>query len=408
MGRVRIVALLLASWLAAAAPAQEADRDLWVSTMVRIARPVWANLSRATLNDSMPFESVSRDPARRVASRLEAVGRTLCGMAPWLELGADSTAEGRLRGEFLGMVAEGLRRAVDPSSPDYLTFGRGISQSLVDAAFLAQGLLRAPRQVWLRLDSVTRRRLVAELERTRTVKPNETNWLLFASTVEAALLEFTGRCDTARLCYGVNRFVNDGWYKGDGWFGDGAEFHFDYYNSIVIHPMLTDVLGVMVRHGLASRPVYDRQVRRLVRQSAILERLISPEGTYPVVGRSITYRFGVFHALAQAALMGVLPRGLASQAGPALTAVIRRQAGAPGTFDSGGWLRVGFAGSQPRMGEKYINTGSEYMCMAVFLPLGLPVDDAFWRGPHRKWTSLRAWEGADVGADHALRDSREK
>lgn len=352
MGRVRIVALLLASWLAAAAPAQEADRDLWVSTMVRIARPVWANLSRATLNDSMPFESVSRDPARRVASRLEAVGRTLCGMAPWLELGADSTAEGRLRGEFLGMVAE--------------------------------------------------------LERTRTVKPNETNWLLFATTVEAALLEFTGRCDTARLCYGVNRFVNDGWYKGDGWFGDGAEFHFDYYNSIVIHPMLTDVLGVMVRHGLASRPVYDRQVRRLVRQSAILERLISPEGTYPVVGRSITYRFGVFHALAQAALMGVLPRGLASQAGPALTAVIRRQAGAPGTFDSGGWLRVGFAGSQPRMGEKYINTGSEYMCMAVFLPLGLPADDAFWRGPHRKWTSLRAWEAADVGADHALRDSREK
>lgn len=67
MGRVRIVALLLASWLAAAAPAQEADRGLWVSTMVRIARPVWANLSRATLNDSMPFESVSRDPARRVA-----------------------------------------------------------------------------------------------------------------------------------------------------------------------------------------------------------------------------------------------------------------------------------------------------------------------------------------------------
>lgn len=29
--------------------------------------------------------------------------------------------------------------------------------------------------------------------------------------------------------------------------------------------------------------------------------MISPEGSYPVIGRSITYRFGSFHALADAA-----------------------------------------------------------------------------------------------------------
>ena len=408
MDRNKIIALLFVLCNATAALAQKADRAYWVQTMERIARPVWENLSNATLDANMPFESTSRDSTRRVASRLEAVGRTLCGMAPWLELGEDTTSEGRLRGEFITMVTKGLREAVNPASPDYLTFGRGISQSLVDAAFLAEGLLRAPRQVWKRLDSQTQARLTAELKRTRTVKPNETNWLLFASTVEAALLEFTGQCDTARLRYGVNRFLNDGWYKGAGWFGDGAEFHFDYYNSLVIHPMLTDVLGVMLRHGLCDQATYHRQTRRLARQAAILERLISPEGTYPVVGRSITYRFGVFHALAQAALTGALPAKLVSQTGPALTAVIKRQAEAPGTFDADGWLRVGFAGSQPRMGEKYINTGSEYMCMAVFLPLGLPADNAFWSGPHRKWSSLRAWQGEDIGADHALRDSKEK
>ena len=32
------------------------------------------------------------------------------------------------------------------------------------------------------------------------------------------------------------------WYKGDGAYGDGPAFHWDYYNSFVIHPMLLDVL----------------------------------------------------------------------------------------------------------------------------------------------------------------------
>lgn len=88
------------------------------------------------------------------------------------------------------------------------------------------------------------KKLVYELKRTRGIKPNESNWLLFASMVEAALLEFTGEYDSQRLYYGVNRFIDE-WYKGDAWYGDGAELHLDYYNSLVIHPMLTDVLSVM-------------------------------------------------------------------------------------------------------------------------------------------------------------------
>lgn len=64
------------------------------------------------------------------------------------------------------------------------------------------------------------KKLVYELKRTRGIKPNESNWLLFASMVEAALLEFTGEYDSQRLYYGVNRFIDE-WYKGDAWYGDG-------------------------------------------------------------------------------------------------------------------------------------------------------------------------------------------
>ncbi len=37
------------------------------------------------------------------------------------------------------------------------------------------------------------------------------------------------------------------WYKGDGVYGDGADFHLDYYNSYGIHPMLLQILKVTVK-----------------------------------------------------------------------------------------------------------------------------------------------------------------
>ncbi len=216
------------------------------------------------------------------------------------------------------------------------------------------------------------------------------------------MLEFTGEYDAERLNYGVDRFCND-WYKGDAWYGDGAHFHFDYYNSLVIHPMLTEVLTVMKKHGLEGADFLPLQQKFHGRYAQQLERMISPEGSYPVIGRSIAYRTGSFHALADAALLHLLPSGInPAQVRCALTAVMRRQFSQPHTFDTDGWLRVGFAGSQINMGEEYINTGSVYLCMAAFLPLGLPATDAFWANPPVDWTALKAWQGVDVGSDHSI------
>ena len=179
-----------------AQPTGSEDRMYWVQTLTRIADPVLVNLSQGTLKKNMPFESLSDEPLRRSVSYLEAVGRTVCGIAPWLELGPDDTQEGKLRERYIQLVVKGLKQAVDPQSADYLMFDNRHSQPLVDAAFLVQGLLRAPRQLWGNLDVDIQKKLVYELKRTRGIKPNESNWLLFASMVEAALLEFTGEYDS--------------------------------------------------------------------------------------------------------------------------------------------------------------------------------------------------------------------
>jgi hypothetical protein len=332
-------------------------------------------------------------------THLEALGRLIAGLAPWLELPADGTPEGTLRAKYGELARRAIDRAVDPASRDFLNFSKG-GQPLVDAAFLAQGVLRAPRALRESLGAGTTTRLVAALEATRAITPGFNNWLLFSATVEAALATLGARWDRMRVDYALRQ--HDQWYKGDGVYGDGPQFRWDYYNSFVIQPMLLDVLDVCRGESAAWKDLAGRVQQRARRYAAVLERLIAPDGTFPPIGRSIAYRFGAMQALAQMALRRDLPDGVSpAQVRGALTAVIRRSIEMPGTFDDQGWLRIGFAGHQPGVGERYISTGSVYLCAVGLLPLGLPASDEFWAAPTQPWTSVRAWSGQPFPIDRA-------
>ena len=136
---------------------------------------------------------------------------------------------------------------------------------------------------------------------------------------------------------------------------------------------------------------------------AARRRLPLLAGTFPAIGRSLAYRFGAFQLLAQIALLQQLPDTVApAQVRGALTAVIRRMIEAPGTFDENGWLHIGFCGHQPGIGERYISTGSLYLCAAGLLPLGLPPTAEFWAAPAVPWTAQKIWSGVDIACDHAL------
>src|SRR5919197_755484 len=158
--------------------------------------------------------------------------------------------------------------------------------------------------------------------------------------------------------------------------------------------MLLDVLGQLSRVTAEWKGLEADVVKRAKRYAAIQERMISPEGTFPPIGRSLAYRFGALQLLGQMALRSELPDGISpAQVRSAMTAVIRRMIEAPGTFDAGGWLQIGFAGHQPAIGESYISTGSLYLCAVALLPLGLQPSDEFWSAPPQPWTSVRAWSG---------------
>lgn len=385
-------------------------RQFWVAKAYQMSYPVVKNLSQGTLRQNMPLEHPLSDEkgfnpktSNLRFTHLEAVGRTLCGIAPWLECTADLSAERR---EILSLAHSGLRNAVDSLSPDFLNF-RDRSQPLVDAAFLAQAFLRSPTQLWGGLDDVTKQNMIRELKLTRNIKPNMNNWLLFSATVEAFLCYIGEPYQVQSIEFALEKMEE--WYKGDALYGDGPKLHYDYYNSYVIQPMMVDIMAVM-HSKLPENPNFNSQRSAVVnarasRYAEILERSISPEGTFPVVGRSILYRTGAMQSLAQASLLGQLPKELTTgQVREALTLVIRRMLNFRDTYDKSGWLTMGFCGNAARKaGEYYLSTGSMYLASTVFLPLGLPESDQFWSSPAQSWTSKKAWSGEKFPIDESLK-----
>lgn len=378
------------------------DRYLWLSALQRIAEPVLRAGASGTLTSTMPVEARDGVRDRHLYTHLEAVGRTVAGIAPWLACAGLTGEEEDLRCQFAHLARQTIASISNPDSADFLNFSVG-NQPLVDAAFLAQGILRAPGELLDPLDASVRSNLAACMRSVREhCKPGFSNWLLFAAMVEALMCRLGVEWDAMRVDYALRQ--HEQWYVGDGAYGDGPEFHWDYYNSFVIQPMLLDVLSEVGDKYPEWQQMRPAALDRIRRYALVQERLIGPEGSYPPLGRSITYRFGAFQALAHVALLRQLPAELpAAQARCALTAVLGRFFNYPDMFRPDGWLQIGLYGHQPNLGESYISTGSLYLFTVGFLPLGLSPADEFWSGLATDWTQRQLQAGQDLPADHALR-----
>lgn len=382
------------------------DRELWCGVMYQMAAPVLSNMSEGKLQQNMQVElSPTWDGRDKGVTYMECFGRLMSGLAPWLSLPDDDSTEGTQRKQLREWALQSYIQAVDPASPDYLLW-RKEGQPLVDAAYVAESFLRGYDALWVPLDEVTKQRYITEFTQLRRVDPPYTNWLLFSSTVECFLQKAGAQSDTYRIVSALRKIEE--WYVGDGWYSDGPGFAFDYYNSFVIQPMYVECLEVMTKEGKnkiwnAPDCNYGKAVKRMQRFGMILERFISPEGSFPVFGRSITYRTGVLQPLALLALRQQLPTELPNgQVRAAMTSVIKRMFSDDRNFNEKGFLRLGFNGSQPKISDWYTNNGSLYLASLAFLPLGLPADHPFWTDAPQDWTSKKAWAGEEFPKDHAI------
>lgn len=385
------------------------DRSYWTGLAYDMAAPILKNMAEGKLQANMQVEvSPNWDGRDKKVTYMEAFGRLMAGIAPWLSLPDDETEEGLKRKGLCEMALKSYANAVDPDSPDYLLW-RGHGQALVDAAYIAESFLRGYDALWTPLDSLTKKRYIEEFTQLRRIDPPYTNWLLFSSTIESLLAKAGAECDEYRINSAIRKVEE--WYTGDGWYADGPSFAFDYYSSYVFHPMYLETLATLRDSGRYTRihygDYYRRALKRAQKYSLVLERLISPEGTFPVFGRSIPYRMATMQPLALMAWYEELPAGVSNgQVRAALTSVMHNMFDGKENFNEGGFLTIGFAGRQPNVADWYTNNGSLYMTSLAFLPLGLPASHPFWTDAPRQWTSQKAWSGKPFPKDHHWNDGQ--
>lgn len=381
------------------------DRQFTADLAYKIAAPVLQNMAKGELKKNMQIEVSPHwyEGRNKDVTYMEAFGRLMAGIAPWLDLPEDNTAEGLQRKQLCEWALKSYAHAVDPESPDYLLW-RKEAQPLVDAAFIAQSFIRAPKHLWEPLDDITKQRYIEEFTLMRRINPPYNNWLLFSATIEAFLLSIDAPYDAYRI-HSALRKTNE-WYVGDGFYADGNNFSFDYYNSYVIQPMYVEVLEICIdKKRIVRQEALDVATKRIQRYATILERLISPEASFPAFGRSITYRTGAFQSLALVSWKEILPKELTEgQVRNALTSVTRRMFSSGNNFNEKGFLQLGFVGHQPELSDGYTNNGSLYLTSFSLLPLGLPANHSFWTSPAENWTAKKAWSEQPFAKDGAMHE----
>lgn len=388
-------------------PAGPADRAYMLAILEKMALPVLERMAEGRLQrEWKPEVSPTWDGRPITVAYLEAFGRLMDGIAPWLALPDDESAEGRLRRRIRGLALESYVHSVDPKSPDRLAW-EGHGQALVDGAYFASALMRAPDALWKPLDTATKQRIIGVIKGLRRVSPPYQNWLLFASINEAFLFSIGEDWDPMRIDLTVKLFSQN-WYAGDGWYQDGEKFHFDYYNSYVIHPMLVMVLETLTKgkpdfNNLQPKAELARALKRMQRFGEHLERMIGPDGAYAAIGRSLTYRTAAHQVLGVLAWRDWLPKSLSPAKVRAATVAAQRRIFAdPTNFDSRDFLAIGFTRAQPSLGDWYSNAGSMYIASESLVALGLPASAPYWTLPGEPWTMRLAYSGRDFPKDYPV------
>jgi hypothetical protein len=84
---------------------------MWISALRRLADPVLTNLANATLRRECPLSK--RRCESRVGHALEALGRLVAGIAPWIEL----PRMARLKASFVHAMPSSRGVRFTPSIP---------------------------------------------------------------------------------------------------------------------------------------------------------------------------------------------------------------------------------------------------------------------------------------------------
>ncbi len=288
-------------------------------------------------------------------------------------------------------------------------------QIIVEMANITYAFIKTPF-LWNSLHKTLQNQILHIMYYSITqFKPHMNNWLLFEAIIEIFLYKNQKIKVLNKTLFNLR--IIESYYVGDGWYKDGPLFHMDFYNSYVILPFLITIykelhlLNYQNQESLYIvnvKKLYNKSILKIQRQSEFLERLIGPNGSFPIFGRSAIYRTAIFHALVTCVCENALPHTLSyGQVRNGLNAMITHMFDNNDLhiFDEHGFLTFGFSGFQPEIADEYSNSGSLYFALLIFMPLGLDEDHDFWKSTTEsmdEWSQKKLYSGKCINRDKAI------
>lgn len=312
-------------------------------------------------------------PAREVCG-LEGFARMSVAWGAWLgQTSNPAVVVARDREvDILGLVVRGLLDGTDANSPWFWGPIRDRDQRIVEAAELATGLWLGRDRIVPALGPSGLTRVLDWLERVdgRALYPD--NWVLFPA-LTASVRRGLGRAvPDAAIDTGIDEML--AWYVGDGWYRDGDGNAFDQYTGWAIHWHLLLWSRIDGDRRPRIRALVERRARTYLRS---IVPLFAADGSRPLQGRSLGYRFAAAAPFALGALLGLdaVPPGLARRIA---SGTIARHL-ADGAIDpTTGWFVRGVGGERPDVCERYMSAGASAWSAHALVALGLPGNAPFW------------------------------
>ena len=164
------------------------------------------------------------------------------------------------------------------------------------------------------------------------------------------------------------------WYRGDGWFIDGGNYTFDYYNLWGFQ-LYNNALCYFDKKW---NDLYGERVKETTaRFLETFPYLFGQDGGPIPWGRSLAYRFASLSAVGWAVLNGTntLPAGQARRIASGCLKYFWEN----GCLSENGLLEPGFHGPNSVVAESYIDRGAPYWAAQGMICLAIPEDNPFWR-----------------------------
>src|ERR1700730_16194808 len=238
---------------------------------------------------------------------LEGLSRIAPVIAAWLASGRPEIIMD-LHGNPLDLrqlLHDGIVNGTDPANAAYWQRITN-DQQLVEAADVARTLWMVRGVGIVSPDELERAGVwLRQINEFKFPDDNPGNWQLFPVLINVVLRSLRQPADDDSVAIHFRRLLD--FYRGDGWFSDGAGYKFDYYNAWAIHYELFWLR--QISPGFGGDQIAEA-MRRFVENYAYL---IGPKG-FPILGRSICYRLAAPAPLIAAALDGIENPGRARRA----------------------------------------------------------------------------------------------